>query len=497
MKKRIMAIAAAVILVAAFVFMAVPAGAAIVVPNGFINDLSSSSLLLSATQNGSFSGDDFTGITLFTSEKMLGNTVSDGVILWFLVESVSNMPQLFDAHLLFSRVPTDGLVPPYPKCYLSLNSREFISLNGISYDLYSYTYSSSDWNSVIGGVSSPNRCSLYVTGTDGLAAVDTSWYFGVNTVTDFYGAFLNAGKVDQSAGGYQGVYTGADWVLTFDVLSSYGSDYVTELAPELVNGFVNLDAMIARGVSDYMNDTGRDFLVTVSGYSLEIRFYEPYSLEDAPIRTFGGENLSVVIKTANGNPTQLTPASLPDGWIGWYNDNVSQALDFAFMTITSSVTSNWVERLYVSNADFNAGYNAGYDDGYINGEVAGSESGFSAGYDEGYDDGDNAGWRRGTAEGYEYGLQDGYKDGFENGYLEGEIEGLYNGEQNGYKDGYREGLAVAEQGDFYSLFSAVIDAPVSAFTNLLDFQVLGVNVAEFVLSLISAFFAIKIVRIFV
>lgn len=497
MKKRIFAIAAAVILVAAFVFMAVPAGAAIVVPSGFINDLSSSSLMLSGTQNGSFSSDDFTGITLFTSEKMLGNQVSDGVILWFLVESVSNMPQFFDAHLMFSRVPTDGLVPPYPRCYLHLDSREFLTLNGISYDLYTYTYSSSDWNALIGGVASPNRCSLYVTGTDGLAAVDTSWYFGVNTVSDFYGAFLDAGKVDQSAGGYQGVYTGAEWILTFDVLSPYGSDYVIELTPDVVNGYLNLDDMIAYAVSNFGVSTGLDYLSTVAGYTLTCNFYEPYSLEDAPIRSYGGEDLTFRLKVANGNPTQLTPVSRDDGWIDWVNSNVSQVWDFASLEISSSVPSNWVKRLYVSNADFNAGYNAGYDDGYINGEVAGSESGFSAGYDEGYDDGDNAGWRRGTAEGYEYGLQDGYKDGFENGYLEGEIEGLYNGEQNGYKDGYREGLAVAEQGDFYSLFSAVIDAPVSAFTNLLDFNVLGVNVAEFVLSLISAFFAIKIVRIFV
>lgn len=474
MKKRIMAIAAAVILVAAFVFMAVPAGAAIVVSNGFIDDLSSSSLILSGTQSGSFSGEDFTGITLFTSAKMIGNTAPDGVVLWFLVESVSNMPQLFDAHLMFSRVPTDGLVPPYPRCYLHLDSREFVTLNGISYDLYTYTYSSFDWNALIGGVASPNRCSLYVTGTDGLAAVDTSWYFGINTVSDFYGAFLDAGKVDQSTGGYQGIYTGAEWILTFDVLSYYGSDYVIELTPDVVNGYLNLDGMIAYAVSNFGVSTGLDYLTTVAGYTLTCNFYEPFSLEDAPIRSYGGEDLTFRLKAANGNPTQLTPVSRDDGWIDWVNSNVSQVWDFASLEISSSVASNWVQRLYISDSDYNAGYNAGYDDGYINGEAAGSESGYDRGY----------------AEGEAVGSENGYSDG----YAEGEEIGFSQGEYVGYQQGYSDGLSIAEHGDFYSLIYAVIDVPVQRFLDLLSFEVLGVNVANFIMSLISAYFAVKILR---
>ena len=49
-------------------------------------------------------------------------------------------------------------------------------------------------------------------------------------------------------------------------------------------------------------------------------------------------------------------------------------------------------------------------------------------------------------------------------------------------------------GGFIKLLSATIDAPVKAFTSLLNFEVLGVNMKDFVLSILTLMFVLTIVR---
>lgn len=74
----------------------------------------------------------------------------------------------------------------------------------------------------------------------------------------------------------------------------------------------------------------------------------------------------------------------------------------------------------------------------------------------------------------------------------------YNqGQQKGYEEGYSAGLNAGGQNSFLSLLTAVVDAPVTAFTSLFDFELLGYNMKTFVLSLLTLAFVVAIVRIFV
>lgn len=108
----------------------------------------------------------------------------------------------------------------------------------------------------------------------------------------------------------------------------------------------------------------------------------------------------------------------------------------------------------------------------------------AGGYLNGYDNGYTAGNSAGHTEGVLQGREEGYKQGETIGY------------ENGYGVGYSDGLKTAETGDFMSLITAVIDAPVTAFTSLLDFEILGFNMRTFVLSLLTAALVIAMLRLF-
>ena len=98
----------------------------------------------------------------------------------------------------------------------------------------------------------------------------------------------------------------------------------------------------------------------------------------------------------------------------------------------------------------------------------------------------------------------GYSDGFNSGYESGRLDGYFQGVdstasqkyQEGYSAGYSAGLNVAEKGDFFNLFSALIDAPVSVFSSLLNFDILGFNMRNLVLSLLSVALVISAIRLF-
>lgn len=131
-----------------------------------------------------------------------------------------------------------------------------------------------------------------------------------------------------------------------------------------------------------------------------------------------------------------------------FNSTFSNTLSFDLSATTS---------YYFSTFSYDNGYTAGYSDGKV------------AGQDAGYD--------RGYAEGNSNGYSDGYRIGGE----------------SGYNTGYNAGVASANKYSFLGLIGAVIDAPISAFRGLLDFEVLGVNLSTFALSLITFSIIIKII----
>ena len=166
----------------------------------------------------------------------------------------------------------------------------------------------------------------------------------------------------------------------------------------------------------------------------------------------------------------------------------------SFLDITvnlGEVAYPWLPSFsYIYNKSFNEGFDVGYstgnNEGYYSGLYDGIEQGKETGYEEGYATGKNDGYNSGKKTGYEEGKVDGY----ENGYTTGKNENT----QSYYDKGYSDGWAASGSGTFTSLFTAVIDAPVAAFTNLLDFQILGVDMKKFALALISLALVLAIVR---
>lgn len=100
--------------------------------------------------------------------------------------------------------------------------------------------------------------------------------------------------------------------------------------------------------------------------------------------------------------------------------------------------------------------------------------------------------------GYNIGFRDGQQEGYTSGYNQGEREGRSNGFNSGYTQGetagYSAGVASANDYTFIGLLGAVVDAPVKAFTGLLNFDILGVNLSGFVLGLFSIALIIWILR---
>lgn len=102
---------------------------------------------------------------------------------------------------------------------------------------------------------------------------------------------------------------------------------------------------------------------------------------------------------------------------------------------------------------------------------------------------------------YQNGYTNGYNDGlsdkvsYNNGYKDGNSTGYANGYSSGYDAGYFAGLSEPGSNGFFNLITTVIDVPITAFSSLLDFSILGVNMKGFVLSLLSFAALIATVRL--
>lgn len=114
----------------------------------------------------------------------------------------------------------------------------------------------------------------------------------------------------------------------------------------------------------------------------------------------------------------------------------------------------------ITTEELNEYYDRGYNTGYINGSNEGYQSGFSEGQGQGYDTGFGA------------------------------------GKNEGYNSGYAAGVAAGSNNSFMSLITAVVDAPITAFTSLLDFDILGYNMKDLALALLTAGLLVAAIRFF-
>ena len=75
--------------------------------------------------------------------------------------------------------------------------------------------------------------------------------------------------------------------------------------------------------------------------------------------------------------------------------------------------------------------------------------------------------------------------------------GYSDGKLDGYQFGYDDGVADGNQYTFTSLITSVVDVPVKTFLGLFDFDLLGVNMASFFLSLLTLAAILAVVKIII
>lgn len=88
---------------------------------------------------------------------------------------------------------------------------------------------------------------------------------------------------------------------------------------------------------------------------------------------------------------------------------------------------------------------------------------------------------------YNVAYNQGYNGGYEYGYESGFNEGHENGKKFYFNQGYSKGLN--ESNKFSGLLGAMFDVPVQTFFGMLNFEILGINLADFV----TAFFTISLI----
>lgn len=118
--------------------------------------------------------------------------------------------------------------------------------------------------------------------------------------------------------------------------------------------------------------------------------------------------------------------------------------------------------------DYSEGYEVGYNKGRSDGNTEGYNAGYYIGYNKGQNEGDAAGFDRG----YTQGAADGY------------LQGLHEGQTS---TGFFADMAM--------LFGKVITLPVETLIQVFNFEVFGVNMADFAKSLITIVLVLFVVRL--
>lgn len=97
--------------------------------------------------------------------------------------------------------------------------------------------------------------------------------------------------------------------------------------------------------------------------------------------------------------------------------------------------------------------------------------------------------------GYNYGYLDGYNYGYNDAKNEYYNVGYFDGKKYGYEIGYNKGINESNDYTFLGLISACIDAPITYFTSLFNFELLGVNLSSFLTAIFTLCIIVTIVRL--
>lgn len=91
----------------------------------------------------------------------------------------------------------------------------------------------------------------------------------------------------------------------------------------------------------------------------------------------------------------------------------------------------------------------------------------------------------------------GYTTGYGNGYADGQAQGEEIGYGNGYSAGYTEG--VATNGTAFTIFNGILGIgmlPINVFLAMLNWEVFGINISNFVMSIMTLAITIWVISTF-
>lgn len=100
-----------------------------------------------------------------------------------------------------------------------------------------------------------------------------------------------------------------------------------------------------------------------------------------------------------------------------------------------------------------------------------------------------------SIDGYQQGYADGFNSGVSSGSSSGYNDGYKYGNIVGYQNGYNAGVNDSSNYTFLGLIGAVVDAPVNAFIKLLNFDILGFNMLNFITGVFTFAIILFVVRL--
>lgn len=100
-----------------------------------------------------------------------------------------------------------------------------------------------------------------------------------------------------------------------------------------------------------------------------------------------------------------------------------------------------------------------------------------------------------TQTAYNLGYKDGQRDGFAEGEQVGFEDGYSKGQAYGESVGFNKGVASANDYTFLGLMGAVVDAPITALSGLLNFNILGFNMLNLFYGILTLALILFVVRL--
>lgn len=94
--------------------------------------------------------------------------------------------------------------------------------------------------------------------------------------------------------------------------------------------------------------------------------------------------------------------------------------------------------------------------------------------------------------GYDKGNSNGYNTGYQSGYDKGYNEGKAYGHNEGFNEGYEQGTG--SDNTLVGMIYAIVDAPFKVLKDSMNFNFLGINVADFIFSALTMIIVIKIFK---